>query len=191
MHGRLTAALLALTVLVGPRSAAAQDCTIAPYADPEGARSLMNYDVLDRYGQFSIFVVLFAEDAVAAAAYKFSLDGIGVDVFLHSRIVGPTGNGFYLNEDPASIGTNVALTECIFGFGGTPVLVEEYIMQPSPWYSGGIAFLGPNSNQGPESPVYVTCNDVKKPCTVGPQLTLVTVLPTAQTSFSSIKSLYR
>jgi hypothetical protein len=191
MHGRLIVVILALSVLVGLGSAAAQDCSIAAYADPEGTRSLMNHDVLDRLGYFSIFIVLFAEDSVAAAAYKFSLDGLGVDVFLALRIVGPTGNGIWLNEDPASIGTNVALTECVFGFGGTAVLVEEYSMMPLPWYTGGSAYLSPNSNQDPDSPVYVTCNHVNKACTVGPLLRLVTVLPTNQASFGSIKSLYR
>ena len=70
------------------------------------------------------------------------------------------------------------------------MLIEEYIyLTPGTTYQGTVTF-GPNTNQNPDFPEYVTCTDVQKDCTVGPTLFIAEAIPTDATSFGQIKSLY-
>jgi hypothetical protein len=180
-------AVLLVLVLASSGVADAQECTIAAYGDPAGTWSGVQPT---EGGFFSFFVVLFSEDTVAAAAYKMTVSGENIDVFLQGRIAGPSGGGLVLDENPPAVGTNVALGECAIGFGGLPVLIEEYIyFAPGTGYLGTVSF-GPNTNQNPDFPEYVTCTDVQKDCSVGPTL-YVGFTPIWPTSFSAIKSLYR
>ena len=181
------AVVFAIVFAMTATVASAQMCTVAAYGDPEGTTSL----VQPIEGQFfSFFVVMFTEDTLAAAAYKMTVSGENIDVFKQGRIAGPNGLGLFLDENPPAVGTNVALGECAIGFGGLPVLIEEYIyFAPSTGYTGTVTF-GPNTNQNPDFPEYVTCTDVQKDCTVGPTLIIQTPIPTDATSFGQIKSLY-
>jgi hypothetical protein len=185
---------LAFVILIVAIStvAVAQDCTIAPYADPEGTQSWTWAYPQDGLIRFSVYIVMFTEDVAAAAAYKLVTDGGDGTFFLQSRVAGPSGIGLILDENPASIGTNIAFAECAIGFGGLPVLVEEYryVAIPSSFY-GTVVTLEANTNQNPQYPEYVTCNDVQKDCEVGPSLYIQPPDPAEPTSFSSIKSLYR
>ena len=181
------AVVFAIAIAMTATMASAQSCTVAAYGDPAGTTSL----VQPIEGQFfSFFVVLFTEDTVGAAAYKMTVSGENIDVFRQGRIAGPTGGGLFLDENPPAVGTNVALGECVIGFGGLPVLIEEYVyFAPGTGYSGTVTF-GPNTNQNPDFPEYVTCTDVQKDCTVGATLFIQTPIPTDATSFGQIKSLY-
>ena len=181
------AVVFAIVFAMTATVASAQTCTVAAYGDPAGTTSL----VQPTEGQsFSFFVVLFTEDTAAAAAYKMTVTGDGVNVFIQARIAGPSGGGLVLDENPASIGTNVALGECAIGFGGLPVLIEEYIyFAPGTGYTGTVEFAA-NTNQNTNFPEYVTCTDVQKDCTVGPPLIIQEPVPTDAASFGQIKSLY-
>jgi hypothetical protein len=175
-----------------PTVAVAQDCIIAPYADPEGTQSWTWPIEEDGLIRFSVYIVMFTEDVVAAAAYKLVTVGGDGTFFLQSIAAGPSGIGLILHENPASIGVNVALAECVIGFGGLPILVAEYryLAFPRSFY-GTVVTLEANTNQNPQYPEYVTCNDVQKDCEAGPRLYIQPPDPAEPTSFSSIKSLYR
>ena len=176
------AVVFAIAIAMTATMASAQ-CSIAAYGDNNGTTSL----VQPIEGQtFSFFIVMFTEDTAAAAAYKMNITN---GAFLQNRIAGPSGSGLVLDETPADIGTNVALAECVIGFGGLPVLVEEYVYFALPGYQGTVT-LGPNTNQNTTFPEYVTCNDVQKDCAAGAALIIQQVIPTDATSFSQIKSLY-
>lgn len=185
-----TLAVAALLVALGvlPIVASAQDCTIAAYADPAGTMSLLSPSVAPFH--FSVYIVMFTEDVAAAAAYKFEISNLNRSIFLQNRIAGPSGSGLTLDESPAWIGTNVALAECVIGFGGLPVLVEEYYFFALQDPDGTVATISANTNQNPLYPEYVTCNDVQKDCLPGPNFIMGWVFPTEARSFSAIKSLY-
>ena len=192
MRNPSCAAVLVVALLLSPSVAIGQDCTIAAYGDAAGTQSQAVAEFTwqsGEYYRFSIYIVMFTEDTVAAAAYKLDVTGDGVDVFLQALIAGPTGNGLVLDENPRSIGTNIALAECVLGFSGQPVLIAEYQYLSFATWRGSFVTLGPNTNQNPLYPEYVTCNDVQKDCSVGPEMYMSPV-PTDKTSFSAIKSLY-
>lgn len=171
---------LAMTATV---AGAQTNCNIAAYGDAGGTQSIAQ----PVEGQtFSVFVVMFAEDTAAAAAYSINIPGLGTEVFIQDRNSGPSGNGLVIDEPG---GTSVALTECVIGFGGLPVLIDEYVLIALPTYQGGFIGVGANTDQG-ASPLYVTCNDLTRPCDIGPDLVVEPVIPTDASSFSSIKSLY-
>lgn len=172
---------LAMTATV-----ASAQCTIAAYGDAEGTQSNLVPQVDAPGDPFSMYIVLFAEDTAAAAAYKVNIPGLGVDVFLQGRYVGPSGEGLFLDE---AAGTNVALGECVYGFFGFPVLLEEYVLQAAPSWAGGEVTVEANLAQG-ASPVYVNCVDVLKACDAGANLLINPPVDNEATSFSSIKSLY-
>ena len=139
-------------------------------------------------GEFiSVYVVLFAEDTVAATAYSISFPSLGNTLFLTGRYSGPSGSGLVIDEPD---GTNVALAECVVGFGGLPVLVDEYVLFVVAGFNGGLVPVGPNLNQGP-TPVYVTCNDLVRPCDIGTTAVITSPpLPAEVRSFGAVKSLY-
>lgn len=171
---------LAMTATV---ASAQTNCNIAAYGDAAGTQSVLQ----PTEGQvFSVFVVMFTEDTAAAAAYKLNVPGLNTEVFQQNRISGPSGAGLVL-EDAG--GTNTALGECVIGFGGLPVLIDEYVYFALPSYAGGVIEVSANTTQG-VTPLYVTCNDIIRPCEEGPSLIVEPVIPNSASSFSSIKSLY-
>lgn len=180
--------ITALFLLCAGASTTRAQCTIAAYADAAGTSSLLSQYVAG--GQtFSIYVVMFTEDTAAAAAYRFvpDLPELGQTIFLQDRIFGPSGNGLVIDE---STGTNVALTECVYGFSGAPILVTEYeYVVAVDQYPEGIVSLEANTSQG-ETPVYVTCTNIIKPCDPGPTLSLFAPFPAQTTSFGAVKSLF-
>lgn len=180
------AVVFAIALAMTATVASAQ--TIAAYGDPAGTQSLLEPQ-LDFVGDtFSMFIVLFTEDNAAAAAYKVNIPGLGASVFLQEALWGPSGNGLVIEE---ATGTNVALTECVFGFFGAPILIAEYRLAPLPGWPGGEVTLEANISQGDgTSPVYVTCPAVIKNAAPGPGLNITAAVDTDATSFSSIKSLY-
>jgi hypothetical protein len=194
MRGLKLLQLVTILMLFVPVSGFTQDCMIAAYGDPGGTRSIMGYYDFEwdqgYWTSFSVYVVLFAEDTVAAAAYKFYFSSMNVEVFMQNRVPGADGQGLILDEQPATIGTNVALVECVIGFGGVPVLIERYDFVAAPGWWRDVVELQPNTNQDPDFPQYVTCNDVRKDCAVGPVLILDPGNPSDAKSFSSIKSLF-
>ena len=196
MRGLKLLQLVTILILFVPVSGFTQDCMIAAYGDPGGTQSIMADDDFEWVHQgdliaFSVYVVLFAEDTVAAAAYKFHFPSMNVEVFMQNRVPGPDGQGLILDEQPRAIGTNVALVECVIGFGGVPVLIERYDFVALWSWNGDRVELEPNTNQDPDFPQYVTCNDGRKDCAVGPVLIFdLLPLPTDEKSFSSIKSLF-
>lgn len=183
--------LLCLLCLVAPATRA-QDCTIAAYGDAAGTQSdLFVPETGTDPGTLSIYIVMFVESGTTAAAYKVEFIGMEAGWFLTARRPGSEGQGLYIDEDPASVGTNVALTECVLGFGGVPVLVEEYEFLVLAGYAGGQQIrLAPNANQDPDFPQYVTCTMQKRDCEVGPDAYVSWVFPVGDTSFSAIKALY-
>ena len=169
-------------------SAPAQECLIGAFGDPEGTQG----DCISPYeGEiFSIYVVMFVENTVAAAAYSMTYPTGPSGMFLQARFTGPSGNGLVIDE---LTGTNAALAECVIGFGGHPVLVDEYQLVVFPGFVGGYVEIGPNTSQHPQFPLYVTCNDLKRECS--PDTPLVADawgcgIPTERTSFSTIKYLF-
>ena len=156
-------ALLIIAVGLLPTIASAQDCIIGPYVDAVGTSSLY-YPSSSAPYQLSVFIVMFTEDVAAAAAYKMDFKGLDDFVFLQQRIAGPGGAGLILDESPSSIGTNIALAECVVGFGGLPILVEEYVFVVTGEIGGVFATISANANQNPQLPEYVTCTDVQKDC---------------------------
>lgn len=176
---------LAMTATVA--SAQTAQCTIAAYADAAGTQSQMS-PAIDQVGDtVHMYVVLFTEDTAAAASYQIDIPGLGTDVFVASRSFGPSGTGLVIDE---ATGTNVALTECIYGFFGVPILVTDYSLTPLLSWQGGSVVVSANTSQDPNFPVYVTCTNIIKPCNPGPDLAVSPVIPNEATSFSSIKSLY-
>jgi len=175
------AVVFAIALAMTATVASAQNCNIAAYGDAGGTESI----AAPIEGQFfSIFVVMFAEDTAAAAAYQIDIPGLNTEVFQVARNSGPSGAGLSIDEPE---GTSVALAECVIGFGGLPVLVDEYVFQVLPSYQGGVVNVSEHLTQGL---VYVTCNDLTRPCDVGPALIVEGIIPTDASSFSSIKSLY-
>ena len=179
-----TLILVLLVMLMWTSAAQAQDCTIAAYADPEGTRACV---WAPESQIFSVYVVMFVENTVAAAAYSMTYPIGPSGMFLQARFSGPSGNGLVIDE---STGTNVALAECVIGFGGGPVLVDEYQFVVFPGFAGGVIDVGPNTSQHPDLPVYVTCSDATHECTPGRSLWLCDV-PTEARSFGTIKSLFQ
>ncbi|RKZ13208.1 hypothetical protein DRQ53_11550 [bacterium] len=181
---------VAFAILAMTATMASAQCTIAAYGDAAGTQSYIQPELDPNAGEntFSFFIVMFAEDTANAAAYKMTLTG--TDMFLQTRIAGPSGAGLTLDENPASIGTNVALGECVLGFSGTPILIEEYVYAALEGGGNGTVELSQNTNQNLDFPEYVTCTSVQKDCAVGPTLVIDFVIPTDATSFGSIKSLY-
>lgn len=183
-----TTTLILMTVLVLFAGQAGAQCTIAAYADQGGVQSYL-WAPWGLSEPFSMYVVLFAEDTAAAAAYKLVMPYLGTEVFIQGRIAGPSGNGLILDE---ATGTNVALAECVYGFFGAPILIEEIVLVALPyptWWAIPVT-LEANTNQG-ETPVYVNCTNVEKPCDPGPTLYItVPDLAGEETSFGEIKSLY-
>ena len=108
-------------------------------------------------------------------------------MFQQARFTGPSGNGLVIDE---ATGTNAALAECVVGFGGIPVLIDEYQYVVFPGFGGGYVKIGPNTSQNPDFPVYVTCNDITLECSPGPWLSSYCGFATEETSFSTIKSLF-
>jgi hypothetical protein len=172
---------LAMTTTV---ASAQTFCNMAAYADANGTQS----SLAPVEGQpFSVYVVMFVEDTAAAAAYEMTYPIGPTGMFLQDRNSGPNGDGLFIDEPS---GTNVSLLECVFGFGGAPVLIDEYIFVVFPGFEGGDVTIGPNISQDLDFPVYVTCQDVTKTCETGAPLVLGPVIDTEATSFSNIKSLY-
>ena len=155
-------------------------CNLAAYGDANGTQSILQPTEAQ---EFSVFVIMFAEDTAAAAAYQMA---VPAGMFQQARFSGPSGTGLVIDEPT---GTNVALNECVIGFGGNPVLIDEYRFVVFAGFQGGPVDIGANVSQG-ASPVYVTCNDLTRPCDIGPSLVVNRPIPTDATSFSSIKSLY-
>ena len=174
-------ALVFLTLTMFATPVLAQDCSIGTYSNPAG----LLYDSFPTPEEINSFwVLLFAEDTAAAAAYSISIPG---DVYVQRRYFGPSGDGLVIDEPT---GTNVALAECAIGFGGLPVIVTEYQYVVFPGFCCAFITLGPNTSQDPEFPQYVTCSDVKKDCEVGPSLYIGHGDPVEETSFSAVKSLF-
>jgi len=180
----MTRLILVVLFMVIATSAMAQDCTIAPYGDRNGTASLVQ-PIEGRI--FSIYVVIRADATVAAAAYQMTYPQGPSGMWLQGRFTGPSGNGLAIDEPT---GTNAALAECVVGFGGDPILVDEYLFVTFPGFVGGVVSVGPNASQSPYSPRFVTCNDVTLDCAPGPDLIFEWVIPTDARSFSAIKSLY-
>ena len=176
---RIAVALCLLFCLSIP--AAAQDCTIGAYSNPAG----LVYDSFPTPLELtSLWVLLFAEDTAGAAAYSIEIPS---NIFVQGRILGPSGDGLVIDEPT---GTNVALGECAIGFGGLPVIVEEYQFIVFPGFCCALITLGPNTSQDPEFPQYVTCSDVKKDCAVGPSLYIGHADPVGDRSFGAVKALF-
>jgi hypothetical protein len=175
------AVVFAIALAMTATVASAQTfCNMAAYGDPVGTVSVIDPVEAEI---FSVYVVMFTEDTAAAAAYSMTVpDGM----FLQGRFTGPNGDGLVIDEPT---GTNAALAECVIGFGGLPVLIDEYQYVVFPGFLGGVIDIGPNTSQG-QVPVYVTCNDLTRDCESGASLVINPVIPTEATSFSSIKSLY-
>ena len=173
---------LAMTATV-----ASAQCNIAAYADPGGTQSTFNPTEGET---FSIFVVLFVEDTAGAAAYSMTYPQGSSGMFLTGRFTGPSGDGLVIGDPAAGQPTIAALGECVIGFDGFPVLIDEYQFVVLPGFLGGPVVLGPNPVEDPDFPVYVTCTDIKKPCDVGADFQVGPVIPTEASSFGSIKSLY-
>jgi len=177
--------LVLLVLAMCANSSFAQDCTIGNYADPEGTITDEIYPIDGQL--FSVYVIIFAEDTVAAAAYSLNYPMESCGPYLQIRWPGPSGNGLVIDEP---VGTNVALAECVIGFGGRPVLVDEYQFVA---FNGWLCPVGPftiepNINQNPDFPIYVTCNDIIRECEIGPAVT--GPVSTDARSFSAVKSLY-
>ncbi|RKZ09765.1 hypothetical protein DRQ53_08145 [bacterium] len=179
--------LLLVAAMVLASTVQGADCTIAAYGDAAGTVSGFYPDLDPSLPLFSFYIVMFAEDSTDAVAYKLNIQSS--DIFPWNIISGPSGEGSFLDEVPANIGTNVALGECVLGSGGTPILVAEYVYAALGGFHATV-FLSANTNQHPESPIYNTCTNVKTPCDVGPLLLIQQFFPTESTSFSAIKSLY-
>lgn len=184
MFKKLCAVAIVIMIATSATMASAQ-CTIAAYGDPAGTISLIQ----PNESFFSIYVVMFVESTANAAAYKMNMDGLGTRFFVQERIYGPTGGGLHIDEGAA--GTNVALGVCAIGFGGQPILVEEYVFGTFDGADGTEVSLTANTNQGEGTlPVYVTCSSTITPCDPGPALQIAMVIPTEASSFGAIKSLY-
>ena len=177
------AVVFAIALATTATVASAQTCNMAAYADPAGTISIVDPVESEI---FSVYVVMFTEDTAAAAAYSMTVPTGPTWMFLQGRFTGPSGDGLVIDEPT---GTNAALAECVIGFGGLPVLIDEYQYVVIPGFAGGIISIGANTSQGP-LPVYVTCNDLTKECEAGADMVVGPVIPTEASSFSSIKSLY-
>ena len=180
----MTKTILIVLFMLMAAGAVAQECTIAAYGDPGGTVSLVD-PIEGRV--FSIYVVIRAEATVAAAAYSIEFPGLNRTLFWVARYTGPSRGGLHIDEPT---GTNSALGECVVGFGGDPIVVDEYQFISLPGFTGGFVSIGPNASQSPYSPRYVTCNDVTLDCEEGRDLIFSSVIPTDARSFSAIKSLY-
>jgi hypothetical protein len=122
------AVALAMTATV---ASAQTFCSMAAYADANGTQSIL----APVEGQlFSVYVVMFTEDTAAAAAYQMTYPIGPSGMFLQDRFTGPNGDGLVIDEPT---GTNAALNECVIGFGGFPVLIDEYQFVVVPGFAGG------------------------------------------------------
>ena len=179
------AVVFAIALAMTATVASAQTfCNMAAYADPAGTES---YFAPTESEVFSVYVVMFTEDTAAAAAYQMTYPIGPSGMFLQARYTGPSGTGLVIDE---ATGTNAALAECVIGFGGLPVLIDEYQFVVFPGFAQGAISISANTSQDPDFPVYVTCNDLTKTCESGADMIVDEVIPTEATSFSSIKSLY-
>ena len=193
---RTTALLFLCLFVIVPAVASAQDCTISPYADPAGTRSLMSYCSgdfpLSENGaiEFSIYVDAFSEGAVESATYRLVLPDLGTTLFVLGRSAGPGGSGEFVDEP---VGTWVQLGECVSGASGVPIQVARIDLQAIPdlWY-GGVCLVERNMVEDAADPQVYDCEGVQRSCPSGPPLYLdPTVVPTTARSMAQIKSLYR
>jgi hypothetical protein len=191
MFKKSIAVVFAIAFAMTATVASAQLCNVAAYADPGGTISIVEptYN-WDEGASFSFYTVMYAEDTANAVAYKLNIDHLNTFLFVQARLAGPSRTGLTLDENPPQIGTNVALGECVIGFGGFPILVEEYQVVTLPGYAGGEVTITQNTNQNDLVPEYATCNGIQKDCASGPALVISVPVPTEATSFGKIKSLY-
>jgi hypothetical protein len=176
-----SAAIVILSVFLLASPALGQDCAIGVYGNPLG--TLVDYFPTPLELE-SFYVILFTEDTAAAASYSIEIPS---SVFVQSRFSGPSGDGLVIDEPT---GTNVALAECAIGFGGLPVLVDEYRYIVLPGFCCAFITIGPNTSLDRTLPQYVTCNDITRDCDLGPDLYLGHADPIYETSFSAVKSLF-
>lgn len=187
MLKRTMAVGLALALALTAGTAAAQQCSIGAYADRDGTVPLFQpTEVVP----FEVYVVLFTEDTVNAAAYNISFPDEGNSLFLQGQpLWGPGGGGINI-VTPG--GNNVGLGECAIGFTGLPVVIACYNVLVTASNPGGTVDILPNPDVDGDNtrPQYSTCQGILKPCEVGPSLLLEPPIATQSESFGAVKSLY-
>ena len=174
------AVVFAIALAMTATVASAQTCNMAAYGDANGTTSIVQPTESQL---FSVYIVMFVEDTAAAASYSLS---VPAGMFEQARYSGPNGDGLTIDEPT---GTNVSLLECVIGFTGNPVLIDEYVFVVFGTFLGGTIEVGANTSQG-ETPTYATCAGLQKECASGPGLFVNSPIDTDATSFGSIKSLY-
>lgn len=183
MLKKTMAVVFAIAIAMAAGSAGAQ-CTLGVYADANGSGSVLEPTAGE---PFHVYVVLFTENVISAVSYGLDIPGQGTDVFVQSKVFGPTGDGFSITT---SNGENVALGECAVGFGGAPILVADYTLIMSPTASAQELNVVANPDEDPNFPVINDCNSVLSTCEGSVSLQLTEPVATDATSFGAVKSLY-
>lgn len=183
MLKKTMAVVFAIAIAMAAGSAGAQ-CSLGVYADANGSVNALEPVATQ---PFDVYVVLFAENVVSAVSYALDVPGLGVDVFVQSKVFGPTGDGFSITT---ANGENVALGECAVGFGGAPILVAQYTMVTSETAPSKVLSVVANPDEDPNFPVINDCNSVLSLCEGSVDLQVLEPVATDATSFGAVKSLY-
>ncbi len=186
MLKRTMAVGLALALALTAGSAAAQQCSIGAYADRDGTVGLFQPTEVQA---FPVYVVLFSEDTINAAAYDIEFPDENSTLFVSGITYGPNASGINVITPG---GNNVGLGECAIGFTGLPVVVTCYDVLVTAANPGGSINVLPNPDVDGDvtRPQYATCQGLVKPCDVGPSLTIEPPIATRSESFGAVKSLY-
>lgn len=183
MFKRTMAVAIALAMSAG--SVAAQsNCSVGVYANEEASSSVVTPSA---NSEFSVYVVLFAENLANAVSYSLVADGLGTDYIQVGASYGPSAAGINIVFN----GENVGLGECAIGYNGFPIVVTKYtffqLNPAAPTTSIRVA----GGNENPDFPVFSTCTSDLIVCESGPELTVDNVVSTEADSFGAVKSLFR
>ena len=179
-------AAFALVFVAG--SAVAQPdpfCVMGVYADGEGTQSVY---VPTQGQEFDIYVVMFAESIVNAAAFQLYIPDLNNQVFLTSETYGPGGGGINI---PNSGGYNIGLGECAVGFSGFPIVISRHtLLMPFETIGPRSIIAGPNVLADVDSPLFSDCQGQLYPCNTNSTLLLESPIATEAVSFGAVKSLF-
>lgn len=184
MLRRTMAVVFALVALTAGSAAAQGSCVLGVYADADGTSG---YIQPVEAQNFHIYVVMNIEDTVKAVAYSLDIPGLGIEIFNLSTVYGPSGDGLNF---PDAGGNNVGLGECVNGYTGDPIVVADHTMFMLTSQVPRTVTVGPNTLADEFLPIYANCLNLLLPCDIGPGLVIDGVIPTSDTSWGAVKSLF-
>jgi len=170
-----------LTLLVGSAAVAQVPGTICVYWDEMG--TIQDANEIDGGSPLPVYegyVIIFVEDAVRGAAYALDVRGEG------ALVVSQTFPPGLAIGDALEGGVEIGLTDPIYGYLNTPVVISEIVVQnlnfPDPLFAE-FEVVAPDGTSGP---IYADGQ-----AELGPLETCQTAVANEDMTFSNVKALFR